>query len=215
MEAQLQELLDKIQKEGVEEAERKAAHIIKEAEDKAAAVLADARREAEETTAEAARRAELAEKRGREALKQAARDLILKLKETIGGMFERLLTQGLKTSLDARVLAELAGKIVSVWKPGDGAALEFQVSAADAERLRDHLAAALAAELKQGVAVRPVDSVEAGFRVAEKGGSVAYDFSDTGLAEVLQAFVNPLLAKLIGEAVGDGDGGAAKAEDAR
>ncbi|MBN2353410.1 MAG: hypothetical protein JXD23_12620 [Spirochaetales bacterium] len=207
MEAQLQELLDKIQKEGVEEAERKAALIMKDAEDKAAALLEGAKREAEKTTAEAARRASLAETRGKEALKQAARDLLLKLKETIQGMFDQLLKRGLKTALDDHVLAELAGKIVSAWKPGEGAPLEFQVSAADAKRLRDHLAAALAAELKKGVAVRPVDSVEAGFRVAEKGGSMAYDFSAAGLAEILQAFVNPLLARLVDEAVNGGGKG--------
>jgi V/A-type H+-transporting ATPase subunit E len=201
MEAQLQELIDKIQNEGVKEAERRAALIIKDAEDKAASIVASANREAEKTVAEAARRAEAAEARGREALKQAARDLLLKLRETIQKAFDALLRHDLKTALEGKLLEELALKVISSWTPGKDRTLELKLSAASAERLKEHLAAALAKELKQGFVLTPVDSVDAGFRIREKAGAVEYDLTDAGLADILSAFVNPLLAALIHEAV--------------
>ena len=54
MDIQLQELVDKIKKDGVEAASAKAGEIQKEAEEKAAKILAGAKQEAETIRREAA-----------------------------------------------------------------------------------------------------------------------------------------------------------------
>ena len=64
MEAHLQELLDKIRDEGVKEAERQAAHIIREAESKSVALLTTAKKEAEQVLAAAEQKAAQAVERG-------------------------------------------------------------------------------------------------------------------------------------------------------
>jgi V/A-type H+-transporting ATPase subunit E len=201
MEAQLQELINKIQDEGVKEAERKAAAIVKEAEAKAEALLSQAKKEAAQTIADAQRRAEQAETRGREALKQAARDLVLKLRETIQKLFDNLLKHDIKTALEGNLLEELALKVISAWTPGEDHPLELKLPAESTDRLKNHLAAMLAQELKKGIVITPVDSIDAGFRIGEKNGTMEFDLTDAGLAEILAVFVNPLLAGLITEAL--------------
>jgi V/A-type H+-transporting ATPase subunit E len=202
MEAHLQELLDKIKEDGVKEAERKAARIIKEAEDKAAALVAQARTEAEKTAGEADAKAAQTAARGEEALKQAGRDLLLKMRERIARLFDDLLRRELRSALDGNLLPELADKAVAAFQASGGKGQELQVSAKDAERLEKHLRAALGAELAKGIVITPLDSVDAGFRVGEKDGTVFHDITDAGLAEILGAFVNPRLALIIQEAVG-------------
>ena len=202
MEAQLQELLDKIKEDGVKEAERKAARIIKEAEDKAAALVAQARTEAEKIAGEAEDKAAQTAVRGEESLKQAGRDLLLKMRERITRLFDDLLRRELRGALDGNLLPELAVKAVDAFRASGGNGLELQVSAKDTERLEKHLRGALSAELAKSVVITPLDSIDAGFRVGEKDGTVFYDITDAGLSEILGAFVNPRLARIIQEAAG-------------
>jgi V/A-type H+/Na+-transporting ATPase subunit E len=207
METQLKELLDKIRDEGVKEAERKAALIIEEAQAQAAALVSRARQEAETMIADAERRAAQAAARGDAALTQAGRDLLLKLREMIARLFDAVLRQELKKELDGKLLEELALKAVAAFQPAAGHGLEIQVAPADAQRLEKHLRAALARDAAQGITVKPVDAIDAGFRIGEKDGAVFHDITNTGLAEILGAFVNPHLAELIRIAAASGSAG--------
>ena len=80
METQLKELIDKIQTEGVAEAEQKAGEIENEAKHKAADIIDKAKKEAERVLAEARSEAERMEDTGKATLKQSGRDLILGLR---------------------------------------------------------------------------------------------------------------------------------------
>jgi V/A-type H+-transporting ATPase subunit E len=202
MEAHLQELLDKIRDEGVKEADRKAARIIKEAEDKAAGLISRARAEAEKTAAESEQKTAQAVARGEEALRQAGRDLLLKLRERVSRLFDHLLRRELRTALDGKLLPDLAGQAVAAFNAAGKKGVELQVAAKDAERLEKHLRAALSAELAKGLTITPLESIDAGFRIGEKDGTVYHDITDAGLAEILGAFVNPRLAEILREAAG-------------
>jgi V/A-type H+-transporting ATPase subunit E len=197
MEAQLQELLDKIRDEGVKEAEHKAALIIKEAEEKAAALIADARKQADKAVVQAEEKAAQAVVRSEAALQQAGRDLLLKMREMISRLFDELLKKELRNAFQGDLVGELAAKAVAAFSPRTDNDVELKVPEADAKRLEKHLRAVLAKEVSQGLVITPVDTIDAGFQIGEKDGAVYHDITDTGLAEILGAFVNPRLAELI------------------
>ena len=84
MSEDLQGLLEKINRDGVEKAEAKAAEIIADAKAKAAEIVKTAKEEAERAKAEAKTVADDFAARADETVKQAARDTVLKVREEIG-----------------------------------------------------------------------------------------------------------------------------------
>jgi V/A-type H+-transporting ATPase subunit E len=58
----------------------------------------------------------------------------------------------------------------------------------------------LVEELKKGFELKPLPTLEAGFRIGLKDGSAYYDFSDQGIAEILAEYLNPRLSELMSQA---------------
>ena len=83
MDVQLQELIDKIKKDGVATAEKEAAKIIADAEKKAEAIIADAQNKAEEIVKKGKNETERMEKASEEAIIQAGRNMLLSFKDSL------------------------------------------------------------------------------------------------------------------------------------
>lgn len=204
MEIQLEDLISRIQTEGVKEAERRAEEILSAAHKQAAELVAEAQKKAQALIDQAERKASEFEMRAREALKQASRDLLLNLRQRIGAQFEALLKEGLKESLKGPVLEELLKKILDNWlKNEKELRLEVLLNPEDRERLNQWTLQQFAQEATSGVEFKPVANVEAGFRLGLKDGSVYYDFSAEALANILSAFVNERISQILKEASGE------------
>ena len=121
MSQQVQELIDKIKKEGIEEARQKARQVMDEAEKKAAdiikaikgidgedtQIIKAAKLQAEQFMAAAREENRRFEASGRAALKQAARDMILDLRKQIEAVLQSVIHSEIKLSLDNSQLARL------------------------------------------------------------------------------------------------------------
>ena len=94
MEVQLQELLDKIKNEGVKAAEAESARIREEAEKRSREILQRAEQEAADIVARAREEAARFEKTSQEAVKQAARNAILGVRQGVVGIFDAMLARG-------------------------------------------------------------------------------------------------------------------------
>ena len=90
MDVQLQELIDKIKKDGVGAAEASAQAIIADAEKRAEAIVAEAERKASESEKKAKAEAERLEKASIDAIKQAARNTILSFRDGINAELSAL-----------------------------------------------------------------------------------------------------------------------------
>ena len=77
MDVQLQELIDKIKKDGVTAAKTSAEEIISEAEENAKKIVSDAQAQAEKIIKNAKAETERMEKASEDAIKQAGRNLLL------------------------------------------------------------------------------------------------------------------------------------------
>ena len=83
MDVQLQELIDKIKKDGVASAENASAAIIAEAEKKAAQIVADAEAKAENILKSAKTETERMEKSSKDAIAQAGRNLLISFERAL------------------------------------------------------------------------------------------------------------------------------------
>jgi V/A-type H+-transporting ATPase subunit E len=201
MDVQLNELIAKIKSEGVKNAEKEAASIIKQAEKKADEILAAAEKKASAHLAEAKAESSRFEQTARESLKQASRDVLLTLKERIIGLFEAVILQETREALSEKTLEEAIVSMIKAWKPSELAGLELLLSPEDLAGVEKKLRAALAAEFKKGVEIKPSARVQAGFQIGEKDGAAYYNFTDQGIAEILSDYLNPKIAECVNEAI--------------
>jgi V/A-type H+-transporting ATPase subunit E len=201
MDVQLKELIETIKVEGIKEADDKAQAVIREAEAKSREILEQARRESEGIVASARLEAQKLDQAGREALKQASRDLILKLEDQIKKFFNALLNSETAQAFSGKVLEDALLALVASFKPEDLAGKEIQLSPGDFKNLESSLRGRLADKLKSGLEIKPFAGVDAGFRIGEKDGAAYYNFTHQGLAEMLSQLLNPQLAAILKEAV--------------
>jgi V/A-type H+/Na+-transporting ATPase subunit E len=201
MDAQLKEIIDTIQSEGVQAAEKQAARIVSEAEERAAQIINDAEKRASDIVRSAQSDAERAERTGKENLAQAGRDLVLNVETRLKRLFQRVVEQ---TTRQAYTPEVLQNAIVALVQSGtESADLAVQIGAQSAADVEKALYAKLGQSLKEGVTITPVDGIDAGFRISEKDGNAYYDFTASGIAELLGVYLNPRLAEILRDAAKD------------
>ena len=190
MAEELQQLLEKIQRDGVEKANAESDAILAKAKADAAAILKDAESKAAALRAQAETDANAFVERAQKTISQAARDTVLEVKDAIGRMLEKLLAKDVAAALaDPGEAAKLALAAVNEL----GAAADV----AAGEKLAAALKAQLAAGAKSGVKVVLDESVGAGFSIRLDGGRVEHDFSETAIVAALAKRLRPDLAKLV------------------
>jgi len=201
MDIQLQELLDTIRTEGVNNAEEQARKIRAEAEEQAGKIVADARKEAARILESATQDAKRLEQSGREALRQAGRDLILSLQKEIQNLIAAIIKKETKNVLTGKFLEEALSAVLSGWKENGETDLTVLVTEKLLENLAKALHSQLASAVKGGAELRPGRHVDYGFKVSMKGGTAYYNFTEEGIAEILGEYLNPRIAEILKKSV--------------
>lgn len=201
----LNNLIDRIQKEGIEEADKAAVAIIAAAEKQAAEITAAATKQAAEITARARKEAELLDQRGRASLAQAARDTLLTVTQAIDAVFAELARRALAEALNPETLRTLLKTVVEHYfdDPTAARAVAIKLSAADTKAIGQQLMAEFGAAVAQGLTIGADNELIGGFRVALKDEHLFHDFTREAMAELLCAFLRPELAEITRKAVGD------------
>ena len=184
----LQSLLEKINRDGVEKAEAESKRILADARAKAEALVAQAKAEAERARADAAQAADDYARRAAETVRQAARDTVLKVEAAVTARLEKLLAERVKATLqDPKTVSELVADAVRSLA-GNG-----EIATAPA------LAAALGRELAALGRFEVVtdETLEAGFSVRLDGGRVEHTFTAAAIADELARRLRPDLAALL------------------
>ncbi len=191
MAEELQQLLEKIQRDGVEKANAEAKAIVDKANAEAKAIVEKAQAEAAAATAKAEADAKAFAERANTTIRQAARDVVLEVREGVGRLFDGILAQDVNAALAGNAAA-LAAEAIKALSSGSDA--QVAANAQLAEALRAQFAASAAA----GVEVVTDESVGAGFSVRLDGGRVEHDFSEKAIAAALAKRLRPDLAKIVG-----------------
>ncbi|MDR2363086.1 MAG: V-type ATP synthase subunit E [Spirochaetaceae bacterium] len=203
MDIQLQELIDKIKKDGIESASEEALRLTAQAEGEAKRIVDAARRDAADIIAKGKADADRAEKAGTAALEQASRNLILAFKKEIETLLDKIIALKTEAVYTDEVLKGALPEILKNWASRGSDSLDVLLSEKDRKALEGYFTGKLAAELPKGVELKTDRNLGAGFRIAEKDGSAYYDFSAESVAELLAAYLNPRLAEILKRAVKD------------
>ena len=197
MDIQVQELIDKIKKDGIESASEEAARLKQKAETEARQIVESAKKEAEEIIVRAKQDAERSEKAGIAALNQASRNLVLAFKDEIQALLDKLIGAQTGASYNEDVLKAVLPDLLKAWaaKGEDSLAAILPESALD--KLKGFFNEKLVSEIKKGVELRSDRNLAGGFRIANKDGSAYYDFSADSVTELLSAYLNPRLAEIL------------------
>lgn len=184
----LQSILEKINRDGVEKADAEAKRIVDAAKAEAEAILRDARDAAAREKADAERESAAAASRAEETIRQTARDVVIGVRDAVTALLDRLLAKDVDRALadDATAVQLAASAVKDLAGPGEIAA-------------GPKLAAALKAQLAamDGFTVVTDDSLDAGFSVRLDGGRVEHDFTGEVIAAELARRLRPELAKLL------------------
>lgn len=198
MDVQLQELIDKIKKDGVASAEAEAAKIVEASEKKAESIIADAQEKAAEIIKNAKAETERMEKASQEAIVQAGRNMLLSFKDSLIGELDGLIKADTEKAESKDLLLKLIPETVKAWaKNADASELSVLLSEKDLKDLEKSLTSELKAEIAKGLEIKPDKTLSAGFRIGVKNGAAYYDYSADALAEMFAAYLNPKVAALI------------------
>jgi V/A-type H+-transporting ATPase subunit E len=197
MEIQLQELIEKIKKDGIESASKETARLKQDAEAEAQRIVEAAKREAEDIIRKSKSDAERSEKAGVSALEQASRNLVLAFKADIQGLLDKLTAEAVSSSYSADMIKGILPDLIKNWAVKNTDSLSVILSEDDLKKLDSAFKAKLSSTLKGGVEIRADKSMGGGFHIAEKDGSAFYDFSAEAVSNMLSAYLNPRLAETL------------------
>ncbi|MBR5645585.1 MAG: V-type ATP synthase subunit E [Treponema sp.] len=201
MDVQLQELIDKIKKAGVDSADKKAAQIEAEAEKKAEEIIADAEKRAEDIIKKAKAESEKFEQVSEEAIVQAGRNMLLSFRESLIAELNVIVQEKTEKSLSKDVLSKLIPDVVKAWcKNCDASELSVLLSEKDLKTLSSNFKTQLKAQISKGLEIKADKTLSAGFRIGVKNGQAFYDYSAESLAQMFSAYLNPKVSELLQKA---------------
>ncbi len=202
MTERIQELIDKIKDEGIQAAEAQGREIEAQAQKRADEMIAQARKEAARIVSEAQTESQKTRDVVESALKQASRDMLLRLRKEITKTLESIMIKDIRESLSPEVMAELIQKIASGYlnnaQAGD---IQVALSGEDLKKLEQGFLNKLERALKQPLLLRSADNIRSGFTISFDQGKSCFDFTDESLAEFLGQYLNERVAEILKTAV--------------
>jgi V/A-type H+-transporting ATPase subunit E len=197
MDIQLQELIGKIKKDGIESASKDAEQLKAAARAEGERIVAEAKKEAEKIISAAKADAERSEKAGIASVEQASRNTILSFKGEIESLLDKIINEKVGQAYNAELLKKVIPQVLGVWASGKDSAVEVILSVGDLAEIESALRSELSAALKGGVEFKTARNMEGGFRIAEKASGAYYDFSAAQVAGAFAAYLNPRLAEIV------------------
>ena len=194
MDIQVQDLIEKIKKDGVAAAEKSASEVKAQAQSEADKIIANAKEEADKIIKAAKDETARMEKASEDAIRQASRDSITK-------ELSALINAESEKAYSSDLLSKLIPEAVKAWvSKSEAGEISVLLNEKDLKSLESNLTAALKAEIGKGLTLKVDNSINAGFRIGVKDGAAFYDYSSEAVAELFSAYLNPRVAAIMKEA---------------
>jgi len=197
MEIQVQELINKIKKDGIGAATEEASRIKAEAEAEARQIVESAKKEAADIISRGKQDAQRSERAGIAALEQASRNLIHAFKDEVQALLDRIVSEKVTGSYNDDVLKAALPELLKTWAAKGGEDFSVLLPESEVDKFKAFFSEKLTGELSKGIELKSNRKLTSGFRISNKEGSVYYDFSAEAVASLLSAYLNPKLAELL------------------
>ena len=189
-EIRIQDLLETINKDGIEKGEEQARKIISEANEKAAAIIRDAEGNSRSMIEAAKAECDTFVKQGNAALRQAADNVCISLKSELNGMIAKVVRKTLESKMRSDGMIELIREALKV-NPSRNVVLELS------RNMFDFCSNSLHDEISKGLEIKASDAVRSGFRLSERNGSGYYDFSADELVGLVMPYLSDSLTNAL------------------
>jgi len=199
MAERLKELLEKINKEGVQAAEEKKREIESKAEGDAKRIIEKAKKEAKKIIEDAELKAKKTAQATEASLRQGARDLILSLKDEIRKILDNIIVAETQEAMSSEDVVDILTRLIEKYidKKGETSDIKILLKKEDLDKLKKGLMLKLKEKSKLGIEFKSSPNINAGFSISFDKGKSYFDFTDEGLSEALSAYLNPELKKLL------------------
>lgn len=195
MDAKIQELTDKIYREGVEKGNEEAGRIIAQAKAEEQNILQSAREEAEEIVAQARKEAAEWKKNTVSELKMFASQAVEALKSEVTNLITgKVVSDNVKAaSTDAEFMKKMMLEIAREW--AKNGAISIQTS--DAKELTSYFQANASDLLNKGVTIEEVNGRKTSFSIAPADGSYKISFGEEEFITYFKEFLRPQLIDIL------------------
>ncbi|QFP42200.1 V-type ATP synthase subunit E [Borrelia miyamotoi] len=196
MQFEVKDLINKIKKDGLEEAEKLANEILFNARKDAEAIILKAKSEAEKLKIQSEKEASEYKKHSLKASRQAVRDLIIATEKNIKSLFKTALKESISNVYDDNFLAELIVRVVDGWSKND--IIDIMINESALSSLLSILRARIGDKLGSAVVeIKPFETIGKGFKIQQRGGNLYYDFTSETIADILFEYLNPRFKEII------------------
>ena len=195
MENKIQELTDKIYREGVEKGNIEAQKLIANAQDEAKKIVEDARKEAEAIVAASRKSADELAENTKSELKLFAGQAVNALKSEIATLVtDKIVNADVKTfAADKDYLNAFIVALASKWSVNE----PIVISTADADGLKKYFASQAKALLDKGVQIEQVNGNKTLFTVSPADGSYKVNFGEEEFMNYFKEFLRPQLVEML------------------
>ncbi len=195
MESKIQELTEKLLREGVEKGNAEAAQIIAAANEQAAKIIADAKAKAAEIEADGKKSVKSMEENTKSEIKMYASQALNALKSEIANVVgDKIIKEAVgATTADKDFMNEFMLKLAEKW----GANEDIVIGTKDAASLKALFAKKAKALLDKGVKIEQVNGQVTAFTIQPADGSYKVNFGDAEFEEYFKAFLRPQLVEMI------------------
>lgn len=201
MEIQLEELIDRIKKDGVAAAEDEATAILESAKAEAEKIISEAKAKADKIMADAKNENERTVKSGEDALRQAGRNLLISFRESVTKEIGAIVGNKVSEVYSSDDFAKLIINAVQCWAGNpDAEDMSVIMNSDDLAKFEDILLAELKAKMLDGVTLRANDNFDGGFRIESDKNGAYYDYSKEAVTDMLSAYLSPKITALLKEA---------------
>ncbi|MCD8166775.1 MAG: hypothetical protein LUE93_12080 [Bacteroides sp.] len=195
MENKIQELTDKIYREGVEKGNEEARKVVAEAQEEAKKIVEAARKEAESIIAAARKSTEELSENTKSELKLFAGQAVNALKSEIATLLTNgVINEPIKEFTENKdFLNEFIVSLAGKW----GVDEPVVISTTDAESLKKYFALKAKALLDKGVKIEQVNGSKALFSISPADGSYKVNFGEEEFMNYFKEFLRPQLVEML------------------
>lgn len=195
MDTKIQELTDKIYKEGVEKGNEEAGRIIAEANSQKQVIISEAEAEAKKIIAAAEKQASELKKNTEAELKLFATQSVEALKSEITNLITGEITSSNVKSIvsDKAFMQKVILDMAKEWAKND----VLTIQTADADALTKYFESNAKDLLDKGIKIEKVSGKEASFTIVPSDGSYKVTFGEDEFVAFFKEFLRPQLIEML------------------
>lgn len=199
MAQELQGLLDRIQKEGIESAEKQKDDIIAQAKANAESIIQRTNMEAEAILKTTREEVKNIEERSKATIQQASRDIMISLEAELLKRMKKCVKAAVGDSMTTSLMTEVIKKMVEAYAKSSDKEIKLDIilSQKDIDNLTESLKSAIVKDLKVQPTIIKGADFSSGLKVGFNENDVFFDFSDSTITDVVCEYLSPRLSTIL------------------